>query len=141
MRDAHDVIWRLVEDVYGKGKVELIDELAHEDYFEVPMPEGFAPDREGLKSFVQALHAALSDVEAQVERVLVDDGQVAWRWRMTGRHTGEFMGIPASGNPIETTGNDVAVLRDGKLEKRWCEQDQLSLMVQIGAIDLATSPA
>ncbi len=141
MRDPRDVIRRLVEDVYGEGKVELIDELAHEDYFETPMPEGFSPDREGLKSFVQALHAALSDVQAQVERVLVDDGQVAWRWRMTGRHTGEFMGIPPSGNHIETTGNDVAVLREAKLEKRWCEQDQLSLMIQIGAIDLARSPA
>ena len=140
MPDAHDVIRRLVEDVYGERKVELVDELAHEDYYETPMPEGFSPDREGLKSVVQALHAALSDVEAQVERVLVDDGQVAWRWRMTGRHTGEFMGIPATGNPIETTGNDVAVLREGKLETRWCEQDQLSLMIQIGAIDLSTSP-
>ena len=141
MPNARDVVRRLVEDVYGEGKVELIDELAHEDYFETPMPEGFSPDREGLKSFVQALHAALSDVDAEVERVLVDDGQVAWRWRMTGRHTGEFMGIPASGNQIETTGNDVAVLREGKLEKRWCEQDQLSLMIQIGAIDLSRSPA
>ena len=141
MQDPHDVIRRLVEDVYGEGKVQLIDELTSEDYLETPMPDGFSPDREGLKSFVQALHAALSDVEAQVERVLVDDGQVAWRWRMTGRHTGDFMGVPASGNRIETTGNDVAVLRDGKLETRWCEQDQLSLMVQIGAIDLATSPA
>ena len=140
MPDARDVIRRLVDDVYGQGRVELIDELAHEDYFEHPMPEGFSADRDGLKDFVRALHDALSDVEAQVERVLVDDGQVAWRWRMTGRHTGGFMGIPPSGNHIETTGNDVAVLRDGKLEKRWCEQDQLSLMIQIGAIDLSTSP-
>ena len=140
MPNAHEVIGRLVDEVYGEGKVELVDELAHENYVEDPMPEGFSPDREGLKSFVQALHGALSDVEAQVERVLVEDDQVAWRWRMTGRHTGEFLGIPASGNAIETTGNDVAVMRDGKLETRWCEQDQLSLMIQIGAIDLSKAP-
>ena len=140
MPDARDVIQRFVEGVYGEGRVELVDEFAHEDYYEVPMPEGFSPDREGLKSFVRALHAALSDVEARVERVLVDGDQVAWRWRLTGRHTGELMGVPPSGNPVETTGNDVAVLRENKLEKRWCEQDQLSLMVQIGAIDPSRSP-
>jgi len=140
MSDAHDLVRRLLEDVYGKGEVELIDELIHEDYIEHPMPAGFSPDREGLKSFVQALHGALSDTQAQVEHVLVDDGQVAFRWRITGKHTGEFLGIPASHNHVETTGNDVAVLRDGKIEERWCEQDLLSLMSQLGAIDPSLSP-
>ncbi len=140
MSDAHDLVRRLLEDVYGKGEVELIDELIHEDYIEHPMPAGFSPDREGLKSFVQALHGALSDTQAQVEHVLVDDGQVAFRWRITGKHTGEFLGIPASHNHVETTGNDVAVLRDGKLVERWCEQDLLSLMTQLGAIDPSMSP-
>ncbi len=140
MANAQDVIRPLIEDVYGEGKVELIDELIHEDYVEHPMPEGFSPDREGLKSFVQALHAALSDVDAKVERVLVDDDQLAFRWRITGTHTGEFMGIPASGNHIETTGNDVGVMREGKVVERWCEQDLLSLLTQLGALDSSKSP-
>ena len=140
MPDAHDVIRRLIEDVYGEGKVELIDELIHEDYVEYPMPEGFSPDREGLRNFVEALRAALSDVQATVERVLVDGDQLAFRWRITGTHSGEFMGIPPSGNHIETTGNDVGVMREGKLVERWCEQDMLSLLTQLGAIDTAKSP-
>ena len=140
MPDTRNLIRRLIEDVYGQGKVELIEELLHEDYLEHPMPAGFSPDREGLRSFIQALHGALSDVDATVERTLVDDGQVAFRWRITGMHTGEFLGIPPSHNPVETTGNDVAVVRDGKIEERWCEQDLLSLMAQLGAIDPAMSP-
>lgn len=140
MPDAHTVIRRLMEDVYGEEKVELIDELIHEDYVEHPMPEGFSPDREGLKSFVQALHAALSDVHAEADRVLVDGDQLAFRWRITGTHTGEFLGIPPSGNHIETTGNDVAVMREGKVVERWCEQDLLSLLTQLGALDPAKSP-
>ncbi len=141
MRDAHEVIRSLIEDVYGKGKVELIDELVDEEYLEHPMPAGFSPDRKGLASFVQALRGALSDMDASVERVLVDGDQVAFRWRITGRHSGEFLGIPASGNHIETTGNDVAVMREGKVLERWCEQDLLSLMTQLGAIDAPASPA
>ena len=140
MTDAHELVRRLIEDVYGQGKVELIDELIHEDYLEHPMPAGFSPDREGLKSFVQALHGALSDVDASVERALVDGDEVAFRWRITGRHTGEFLGIPASHNHVETTGNDVAVVRDDKMLERWCEQDLLSLLTQLGAIDASMSP-
>ena len=119
MPDPHDVVRRLIEDVYGEGKVGLIDELIHEEYVEHPMPDGFSPDREGLESFVQALHAALSDVQATVERVLVDGDQLAFRWRITGTHTGEFLGIPASGNHVETTGNDVGAMREGKVVERW----------------------
>lgn len=140
MSDASEVIRRLIEDVYGEGKIELIDELVHEDYVEHPMPEGFSPDREGLKSFVQALRAALSDMEATVERVVVDGDELAFRWRITGTHSGEFMGIPPSGNRIETTGNDVGAMREGKVVERWCEQDMLSLLTQLGAIDAAPSP-
>lgn len=141
MSDASEVIRRLIEDVYGEGKIELIDELVHEDYVEHPMPEGFSPDREGLKSFVQALRAALSDMEATVERVVVDGDELAFRWRITGTHSGEFMGIPPSGNRIETTGNDVGLMREGKVVERWCEQDMLSLLTQLGAIDAAPSSA
>lgn len=141
MSDASEVIRRLIEDVYGEGKIELIDELVHEDYVEHPMPEGFSPDREGLKSFVQALRAALSDMEATVERVVVDGDELAFRWRITGTHSGEFMGIPPSGNRIETTGNDVGLMREGKVVERWCEQDMLSLLTQLGAIDAVPSSA
>ena len=140
MPDIREQVRRFIEDVYGQGRVELIDELIHKDYIEHPMPAGFSPDREGLKSFIQALHGALSDTNAELERVLVDDGQVAFRWRVTGKHTGEFLGIPPSNNHVETTGNDVAVVRDGQIEERWCEQDLLSLMSQLGAIDPAMSP-
>jgi len=140
MPDTREHVRRFIEDVYGQGRVELIDELVHEDYIEHPMPAGFSPDREGLKSFIHALHGALSDTHAELERVLVDDGQVAFRWRVTGKHTGEFLGIPPSHNHVETTGNDVAVVRDGKIEERWCEQDLLSLMSQLGAIDPSMSP-
>ena len=139
MSDAHDVIRRFIEDVYGAGKVELIDELVHEDYTEHTMMEAFPGNREGLKSFVQVLHGGLSDVDGKVERVLVDNDRVAWRWRMTATHSGDVMGIPPSGNHIEITGNDVGTMRDGKLAERWCEQDMLSLMTQLGAIDASKS--
>lgn len=50
------------------------------------------------------------------------------------------MGIPASGNHVETTGNDVGAMREGEVVERWCEQDMLSLLTQLGAIDRAKSP-
>ena len=136
MPDARDVLSRFIEEVYGEGRLEPIDDVVHEEYVDhTMMLPGVSPDREGVKRFVEMLHGALSDTNGTIERTLVDGDQVAWRWRMWGTHTGEFAGIPPSGNRIEITGNDVGVVRDGKLMERWCEQDMLSLMTQLGAIE------
>lgn len=134
MADAREVLRRFNEEVFGEGRVELIDELVHEDFVDHTGVQG-PMDREGLKDFVRAVHAALSDCEATLERVVVEGDQVAWRWSQRGRHTGEFMGIPPSGNEIEVTGNDLGVMREGKLAEEWGEMDMLSLMTQLGAVE------
>lgn len=36
MPDTHDVIRRFVEEVYGEGKVDLIDELTDEYFVDTP---------------------------------------------------------------------------------------------------------
>jgi steroid delta-isomerase-like uncharacterized protein len=133
MSGIRETIRRINEDVYGAGRVELVDELFHEDYIEHTAREGRSPGREGVKSFVQAMHAAISGAESSMDRFLLDGDQVAWRWTLRGKHTGEFMGVPASDREIEVTGNDLGVIRDGKLAEVWSEVDMLAVMTQLGA--------
>jgi steroid delta-isomerase-like uncharacterized protein len=133
--DIREQVRQINEDVYGKGNVDLVEELYHEDFFNHTAQEGIPPDRDGEKAFVQAVHAAMSDTEATMDRIVIDGDKVAWRWTMRGKHTGEFMGVPASGNRVEITGNDIGVFRDGKLAELWNEVDMYDVMVQLGAID------
>lgn len=138
MADVRELMRRFNEEVFGQGKVDLIDELVHPDFVDHAPPEGIPPDRDGLAAFVRAVHDAFTDTAATLERLVVEGEQVAWRWRMTATHTGEFMGVPASGNRIEITGNDFGVVRDGKLAEMWAEMDMLSVMTQLGAIEVPT---
>ena len=132
--DARDLVRRINEDVYGEGRTDLIDELYHEDFVNHSAQEGIPPNREGEKAFVQAVHAALSDPESTMDAFLQEGDKVAWRWTMRGKHTGEFMGVPASGNRVEISGNDIGILRDGKLAELWTEVDMLDVMTQLGAM-------
>lgn len=132
---TRDVIRRINEELYGEGRVELVDELIHPEFVDHTAPEGFPPDREGQRAFVQMTHGGLSDTEATMDRIVVEGDQVAWRWTMRGTHTGELMGVPASGNRIELSGNDLGVMRDGKLAELWSEIDMMSLMTQLGALE------
>lgn len=138
MPDTHETIRRINTELYGEGRIELIDELIHPDFVNHTAPEGLPPGREGERAFVAMVHEALSDTEARMERIVIEGDQVAWRWWMKGTHTGEFLGVPASGNVIEITGNDLGVMRDGKLAELWGEVDMLSLMTQMGAIPAPT---
>lgn len=135
MADNREVIRRINEEVFGEGKLELIDELVHEDFVDHSAMEGVPPGRDGMKALAQMVHSALSDTDATMERIVIDGDEVAWRWSMWGRHTGEFMGIPATGNEVVVTGNDLGVMRDGKLAELWSMVDMLSVMVQLGAIE------
>ena len=134
MADAREVIRRFNLEVFGKGNVDIVDELLTADYVDHNGPQG-PMDRESLKQFVQAVHAAGSGWETTLNHVLVDGDKVAWRWTMRGKHTGEFMGVPPSGNEIEITGNDIGIMRDGKLAESWGEMDMLDLMQQLGAME------
>lgn len=135
MSDAREVVRRIAEEVFGQGNVGLIDELVHEDFVDHTAMEGVPPGREGLKAFAQMVHAALSETDAAVERIVVEGDQVAWRWSLWGEHTGEFMGVPATGNEVVVTGHDFGVVRDGRLAELWAIVDMLSVMVQLGAIE------
>lgn len=65
---------------------------------------------------------------------MVAEGEcVSTRLTLKGTHTGEFMGVPASGNSLSLTANGISRIVDGKVVEQWVELDSLSLMWQIGA--------
>ena len=135
MSDTRQTIRRIQEELFGKGRLDLVPELIHEDFVNhAPLP-GVPANRSGLETEVKMLHASLSEPSGPADMILVDGDRVAWRYTFRGRHTGEFMGVPPSGNQVEITGIDLGVVRDGKLAEWWSEVDMLDVMTQIGAIE------
>jgi len=72
---------------------------------------------------------------AQPGQGLVAEGDlVCERWTCRVRHTGEFMGLRASGERLEVLGFAMYRLRDGKIVELWEVADRLGLMRQLGAL-------
>jgi predicted ester cyclase len=59
---------------------------------------------------------------------------VAFRVVARATHTGEFMGIPASGKQITVPMIGIARVTDGQVTQLWNSPDQLGLLQQIGAL-------
>ena len=48
-------------------------------------------------------------------------------------HTGDHLGMPATGKQVRITGITIARIRDGQVIEGWDNWDQLGMLQQIGA--------
>ena len=99
--------------------------------------EGYPPGidgKEGARAFYTAIFEALDDGRIDLQEVLVEGDTAAVRFRLTGKHGGELMGVPASGNSVDVAGQSFIRVRDGKIVERIQAFDTFTLLQQIGAI-------
>lgn len=130
------MIGRFYEEVLTGGNIGLIDELTTEDVVdhEEGLP-GQPSGREGVRFFVNAIRQGFPDLQLKTIDPTMTDGDLeAARTIVSGTHSGEFMGIPASGSAVEFESIDIIRLSDGKVAEHWGVTDVLSLMQQIGAV-------
>jgi steroid delta-isomerase-like uncharacterized protein len=135
MADGAALIQEFYDEMLTNGNLEKLDDLVtddggdHEEGFP-GQPEG----KEGVAFFVKTMREAFSDIKATVG-VSVDSGDMACaQVTITGRHTGEFMGVPASDRSFEIQCMDIVRFEDGKCAEHWGVTDNMSLMMQLGAI-------
>jgi predicted ester cyclase len=91
-------------------------------------------DRDGFMRQHEAFLTAFSNVTMSVLDVVVEEERTATRWQAEGTHTGELMGIPATGRPARITGIIITRFEDGKAAEEWEQIDLLGLMQQIRAL-------
>lgn len=129
------IIRYLVEEVVNRGDLDRIPELFAPDYTpHDPSNPARMGGLDGVRQFVGMLHAGMSDLEYTMEDLIAEGDRVAYRWSLKGRHTGPFMGIPATGSALSMTGIDIIRLVDGKIVESWVSADALGLLRQLGAV-------
>jgi steroid delta-isomerase-like uncharacterized protein len=126
---------RYFEEAWNQGNLAVLDELVAPDYVNHdPFVPGLPPGPEGLKPIFAGLRAAFADLHYTIDDQLADGDKVATRWTMRGTHTGELMGIPATGKAVTVSGIQIERIVDGKIVEHWRKSDDLGLMQQLGVI-------
>jgi len=126
---------RYLEEVYGQGNLDLIDELLdptiedHEDFGD-QKPAG----KTGIKELVKAFRAAFPDIRVSIEDMVAEGDRVCVRCSWVGTHQGEFAGIAATGKQIHFTSMDEIRFNDGVIQEHWGITDTMSLLTQLDAI-------
>jgi steroid delta-isomerase-like uncharacterized protein len=85
---------------------------------------------DGLRGLAQAFEGVRLD-----PLVLFGDGRyVSARWLMTGVHTGEYLGVPATGRPVSVETCEVYEFDGGRVTASWAFGDALELPRQLGLL-------
>jgi steroid delta-isomerase-like uncharacterized protein len=128
---------RLLEEAFGEGKTELVDELLHSDFvcYDPNSESGEIRGADAIKGEIEYFHSAVPDLSWRVVDQIAEGEKVVTRWEASGTHQGEFFGVPGSGRRIEMSGIQIDRFGEsGKLVEEWPEYDLLGAMKQIGAI-------
>ena len=134
IEDNKAVARRFYDEVLNQRKVELLDELAVEDYVEHDPFPGQGNGLADLKARVAGFHRAFDPLTFTIQDVIAEGDRVVVRWTNSGADTGGFMGIPATGKEFGISGIDVHAVRDGRLAEHWHVVDLLAQMQQLGLI-------
>jgi predicted ester cyclase len=127
------VIRRVFLEAMNGNQPHLYDELIAEDYVNHDFPTP-VPGIEGFKIVDGMFKAAFSDFQVVLEDEIAEGDRVATRGYFVGTHSGEFMGIPATGRRIKVGYVDVWRLEHGKGRENWVQMDMLGLLRQLGAM-------
>ena len=88
--------------------------------------------REEIIRNADIIHRAFPDFELIIEDQIAEEDRVATRITFTGTHSGEFMGIPATGNRVVYRGIAMDRIIDGKVIEMWHEADTWAMLQQMG---------
>jgi predicted ester cyclase len=111
------------------GYLELYDERIR--------LHGYSPEPMGkteARGFYEAIFAAFDSPQLEFHEVLWDGVSCTIRFTMTGRHVGEFLGVPATDTDIALPGITILRFAGARVVERFSQADMLGLMVQMGAI-------
>jgi steroid delta-isomerase-like uncharacterized protein len=134
MAEGVELIQRFYDEILCEGNLDNVDELVTDDVVDHESMPGQPEGKEGVRWFAETMRSAFSDMNVTIDQSLESGELACAHVTITGKHTGEFMGVPASDKPVEVESIDIIRIEDGKCAEHWGVTDNIALMQQIGAI-------
>jgi steroid delta-isomerase-like uncharacterized protein len=131
----HAATTRRIYDLLSEGDIDGFAEHLAADVVEHEELPGLEPSKDGITQFFHAYRAAFPDLRMEVEDLLASGDRTVARVRATGTNQGDFMGMGATGKPIDVQLIDIFRFGDdGLVHDHWGVMDSLTMMQQLGLV-------
>jgi steroid delta-isomerase-like uncharacterized protein len=115
------------------GDLDLADDMFTPDFVTTEGAHQNITGPQGFKEAIGEVHAAYTDPSFEILDMVAKDDQVAVRWRMRATHTGELMGIPATGRKVSMEAFALFRFTGDRISERHAVIDRLGLLQQLQA--------
>jgi len=125
------------DDIINKGEIDKINST----YFDTNITGIASPENivgiENFKAYYQNYLTGFSDVTFTIKIIFGQGDNIVKHWNFKGKHTGNFFGVPATGNLVDVDVVTLVKMKNGKIAQ---EQDFLDNMVFFGQLGLVSDP-
>ena len=125
-------------DSFNRGRdaaLAVPDEVVTHDYV-MHDPSGDLHGREALREFVRSLFGGLPDLTMALDEIMAEGDRLAYRFTVSGTHTGELMGLAATGKHVEVSITSMARFAGGKMAEEFQTWDFHGFLQQISSTEL-----
>ncbi|WBF47577.1 ester cyclase [Serratia rubidaea] len=114
------VVQRFNQQVITEGKRQAFEDLVADSFINHSAPAGTANDRESFwRTFTLILRPALTDLQVSIEQQIAEGEWVTTRKTLTGVHSGELLGVAATGKNVAIAVIDMVRIVDGQYVEHW----------------------
>jgi steroid delta-isomerase-like uncharacterized protein len=123
-----------IENGLNKNDINNTLSVFADDCYDYSAPPGIPQGKEGVRMLFSMFFTGFPGIKVQVADVLAENDLITFRGIFRGKHTGNFMGLPATGKDIEVNVLEVIRIENGKFKEHWGGIDTFGLMQQLGVI-------
>ena len=130
-----------------EGAQAVLDALERMRDMDKPVEERFTPDFThhdpaegqpagggGIAWFWEQFGKSFSDLDRNILEEIVTPTNYITIMELSGTHSGDFMGHPATGKRFTVRNVQVIGFRDGRAVDRWGSTDTLGILQQLGLV-------
>jgi predicted ester cyclase len=130
-KDKRAVAARVYE-LFDAGDVAGLDDVLDSRLVDHNPVPGAASGIDGMRALVAAIRDGFTDTHHELlYQADPGDGWVVSHWRMTGTHTGDWFGTPATGRKVSITGTDIVHVPDDKITEIRHVEELMQLQQQL----------
>ena len=124
---------RWFNEVWNQRRLDAIGEMMASDAVVTGLGEAdeVVNGPAEFRLFAERFQKAFSGIQITVEDAFGSGDKVAARWSAEMTHTGDDIGIPATGRAVRICGMTFARVENGKVVEAWNNWDQLGLQQQL----------
>lgn len=133
------LVLRTFNEILNQEKHAVIDEVYADDLI---VHDSFVGTMQGvqvMKELIALFDAGFPHHRVEVHSITAEGDLVSVLHTHSAVHNGEFNGIPATGRSVVVPGIELFRVADGRIVEFWRHDNDLGLLMQIGALPAPAS--